>query len=116
MGASFDLSRAIGLAAAAREMRGRYGRAPSIKTVYRWADPARGYSAAGTPVVLETRRVNGELLTMPEWVEEFEQRRGELGARRPAATLPRTSKQRVKAVERADASLDEARVGTKGKN
>jgi len=77
-----DLDALIGMTAA-RLMRGRGGRAPSVETVRRWAGPKRGcypQGRQGPQLVLMTIRMNGELLTLPEWVEAFEEARFRLGA------------------------------------
>lgn len=113
---SFDLSRAIGLSRAAPLMRGKGGRAPSVETVRRWANPARGCypaGAGGPHLVLRTHKLNGEILTMPEWVEAFELERVRLSDRQSAAAQPveRTSRKRQGEVKRAQARLDRAGIG-----
>lgn len=67
----------IGLADAARLLRGRGGKHPHVQTVRRWANAKRGCrSAPGVkPVVLRTVRVGSEVLTTAAWVREFEQAR-----------------------------------------
>lgn len=106
----FDLSQAIGLTDAAKLMHGRGGKHPSIESVRRWGNPRRGCFPAGKDgprLLLETRRINGEILTMAAWVAEFEQARARMGVRpvdtRPA---PRSSKQRERAYRKAEASLE----------
>ena len=83
---AIDLTDAIGLSTAAKRMRGRGGKAPSVETVRRWANPRRGcfpQGKGGPRLVLATIRMSGELLTLPEWVEAFERDRARLGRRGP---------------------------------
>lgn len=107
----FTMSRAIGLTDAARLMRGRRGKNPAVETVRRWANPARGCypsGQSGPQLVLRTHRVNGELLTLREWVEEFERARAALGARPVVVKLEteRKGPKRQRAHDRAEAALD----------
>lgn len=81
----FDLSRAIGLTAASKLMHGKGGRRLSVEAVRRWCNPKCGCRPAGKdgPVLfLKTHKTNGEILTMPEWVEDFERERARLSERR----------------------------------
>src|SRR5262249_62001467 len=102
-------------------LRGRGGRSPSLETVRRWASPRRGSRPAGPNgprLVLRAIRLGGELLMLPEWVEEFERERRRLGVRTPAPGAPRdrTDRQRRRAYERAEAELDRRGCGTRGGN
>lgn len=110
-----NLHRAIGLAEAARRMRGRGGRPPSTSTVRRWADPRQGYRPqghTGQPIVLRTLRVGQDLATLPEWIEEFELSRERLGAvvilPLPVRGVP--ARTRNAAHRRAEQALDEAGI------
>lgn len=109
-----DLKRAIGMAAAARLMRGRNG-PPNVSTVRRWANPKCGcwpQGKDGPHLLLQTVKYNGEVLTTAEWVEEFERQRLRLGVRaRYPGAAPRSSKRRAAAVRRAEARLDRDKVG-----
>lgn len=100
---TFDLSRAIGLCQASQLMRGKSGQRPAVETVRRWANPKRGCYPAGRSgprLVLQTHKLNGEILTMPEWVAAFEADRVELSLRliQPPSAVPpirpATTKQR----------------------
>lgn len=109
----FNLTLAISLAIARTRMRGRGGKLPAIQTVRRWANPKRGCRPAGEHgplIVLRTVKFSGEILTMPEWVAEFEAERVRLGTRENPP-LPRTSKERRRADEAAERRLNNARVG-----
>jgi hypothetical protein len=106
-----DLGQAIGLAEAARLMRGRGGKAPSVETVRRWANPKRGcwpQGKEGPQLILLTARVNGELLTTEAWVKAFEDRRLQLGMRQPPAPQGRPPSRRAAAHRRAEERLREA--------
>lgn len=99
----------ITLTDAAKLMRGRAGRRPSIDSIRRWASVRKGCRPSGQegPVVyLQVVRVNGELLTTAEWVHEFERERVRLGARERPPFLGRTDRQRERAYKRACARLD----------
>lgn len=110
----FSMSRAIGLTEASHRMRGRGGRPPVVETVRRWANPRCGCFPAGKTgpqLILRTRKVNGEVLTMPEWVDAFERERARLGERQAEEeTSLRTTKQRDRELARADRQLDEQGV------
>lgn len=111
----FDLNRAIGLAKASHQMRGKGGKSPSVETVRRWANPKVGCYPAGKEgvlLVLQTHKLNGEILTMPEWVADFEAARVKLSARQVAAPAPRqrSSKKRARDIARAEARLDRAGI------
>ena len=97
----FDVSQAIGLAEAAKYMRGRGGKKPSVETVRRWCSLTKGCSVGGKVLILHAVRVNGELLTMPGWVEAFEAERIRMGDRQPQAPLCRTPRQREAGMRRA---------------
>lgn len=117
MRGEFDLAEAMGLAAARKLMRGRGGRPPAVQTVRRWANPARGCYPAGKGgprVVLQTRKVSGEVLTTAAWVEAFERERAVLGAREAPRELPRarSDRRRIRDLRLADEGLDAAGVGT----
>lgn len=103
-----DVKRCIGLKAAAALLRGRGGKPPSLDTVRRWANPRRGYrprgNYAGPPLVLATCRLGNDLVTLPEWVEEFERRRFQMGTTRVMPT--RTPRQAAAALRRAEEYLD----------
>jgi hypothetical protein len=77
-----DMARAIGMATAAKMMIGRGGKRPSVETLRRWAGKGcwpQGRGDGKPKLVLMTFRLNGELLTLPEWVEAFEGERARLG-------------------------------------
>lgn len=112
-----DLSRAIGLAAAAKLMRGRGGKPPSVESVRRWANPKRGCRPRGKDgpqVLLMTIRVSNELVTLPEWVQAFEAKRAQLGLRgaQPAAP-PVSDRTRQAENRRADEVLARAGIATR---
>lgn len=77
------------------------GRAPSRRSIYRWAQS--GYGARG--LRLRTVRVSARLYTSPAWVDDFNRARMVIGetpepVRKPA---PRTrSAQRRAAVKQAE--------------
>jgi hypothetical protein len=80
----FPLGQAIGLSEAARLVRGRGGRPACVETLRRWANPKRGCRPAGKcgpKLVLKTHKLNNEILTLPQWVREFEQDRAADGER-----------------------------------
>jgi len=79
-----QIKRAISLTEAAKLLRGRGGKSPHVMTVRRWADPKRGYRAGGSPVVLRAVKIGPDVVTLPEWVAEFEAARV-----RPLAPAPR---------------------------
>lgn len=117
----FDFSKAIGLVDATKLMRGKGGRAPAVETVRRWANARKGCHPAGPKgprIVLPTRKVNGEVLVMPQWVEEFETRRAALGEQRgqedakpePIVYPMQSSKQARRAHEAAERRLDAAGI------
>lgn len=86
-----QIRRCIGLSAAAGGMRGRGGKPASLDSVRRWADPARGYRPrgyTGPALVLATSRLGGDVVTLPEWVAEFEAARFALGTTRVVPRLP----------------------------
>lgn len=106
-----DISRAIGLTEAAKLMRGRGGKSPSVETIRRWANPKKGCWPAGKEgpqLLLRTVRYNGELVTLPEWVQEFERLRVALGLREPLppSERPRPMRSRMAAHRRAEEALD----------
>ena len=109
-----QMGRLIGLADAARLLRGREGQPPNVATVRGWARPGEGYRPrgwAGEAVVLRTVVVGRDYLTLPEWVAEFERGRlrvGQLVRQRPAATPARKAQAMHR---RAEAALDRAGVG-----
>ena len=76
-----DVVRLMPLRKAAELMRGRDGKPPSIQSVRDWTNPKRGYRAGRRVLVLWSTRINGEILTLPERVEEFEQARALSGVR-----------------------------------
>jgi hypothetical protein len=82
--ATFDPTQALNLTQAAKRLKTRKGHL-HLEIVQRWANPERGCRPAGRdgPVlVLPMVRVGGRRLTMPAWVEAFEQMRQQL---QPAA-------------------------------
>lgn len=103
-----DLTRAISLTEAAKLMRGRGGKRPSVETVRRWANPKKGCWPQGRgegrrQLLLRVVRLNGEMLTSETWVRDFELARARLGARpQPDPRLQlRTPRQREAAQRRA---------------
>lgn len=109
-----DMDKAIGLADAAKLMRGRGGRAASVETLRRWANEKRGcrpQGPTGPQLVLQTIRLGGELLTTPEWVKAFEMERLRLGVR-AGRTMPapeRSPAKRERAQKKARKKLQ--RIG-----
>ena len=80
-----EVKRAISLTEAAKMLRGRGGKAPHLTTVRRWADPKRGFRSGGGPVVvLRAVKIGCDVVTLPEWVEEFQAARI-----RPLPAMPR---------------------------
>jgi len=80
-----QLKRALSLAQAAQRVRGRGGKPASYKSILRWINPDIGYrsrEAPGRAVVLQTFRLGSEVLTLPEWIDQFETERLTLGLRR----------------------------------
>lgn len=108
-----QMGRLIGLADAAKLLRGRDGQPPNVATVRGWARPEEGYRPRcwkGEPVVLRTVVVGRDYLTLPEWVAEFERGRlrvGQLARQRPPAAPARKAKAMHR---RAEAALDKAGV------
>ena len=103
----------IGLAAAAKLMRGRGGKPPSIESLRRWANPLRGYrpcGPTGPTLVLQTVKLNGEFLTCERWVREFEAARERAGVRAAPPVLARPARSRAAAHRRAEEALDRAGV------
>lgn len=110
-----DLSKAISLTEAAKLIRGKGGRPPSVVTLRRWANPRKGcypQGAGGPCVVLHTVRVSGDILTTREWVEAFERARVKAGDR--LASPVRSPRAAKAAHRRAEAELDRKGIG--GKN
>lgn len=100
----FNLKNAINLSKARSMMRGKGGGSPSLDTVRRWGNRRCGCRPVGVngPVIyLNVIRVNGEMLTMPEWVEEFERRRADIAAKAVDHTIP------TEASEALDRKLEE---------
>lgn len=114
----FDRAKAVSLTEAAKLMCGKGGKHPSVETLRRWANPERGCRPSGPDgdrIVLPTVRLGGELLTMPAWVEWFEQMRVRLGARTVIKPeLPQTPGQRLRAQAQATARLDREGVRVNG--
>jgi hypothetical protein len=112
-----DISRLIGLTAARAMLRGRGGKSPSLETLRRWANPRRGWKAPfpdAPRVILRTVRLNGELLTLPQWVEEFERERLRWGVRSPwPPPAGRPEKRRARDQERDLAFLAANGIGIK---
>ncbi len=85
---SFDRQRAVSLTQATKLMKGRKGHLHR-EIVLRWANPRRGYRPAGPdgPVLLfPFVKFDGIRLTMPEWIQAFEEMRKRLApAEIPAA-------------------------------
>lgn len=105
----------IELTQAAKLMRGRGGRAPSIETLRRWANHKRGcrpLGELGPTIFLRVARVNGYLVTTAEWVQEFERQRLALGTRE--IPLPTPSRTQRASVRRANEILDRAGIGATG--
>ena len=102
----------IELTQAAKLMRGRGGRAPSIETLRRWANHKRGcrpLGELGPTIFLRVARVNGYLVTREEWVREFERQRVAIGTREPPQEVP--NRERRASIARANARLDRAGIG-----
>lgn len=113
-----EAKRAINLTEAAKRLRSRGGRPPNVGTVRRWANKRKGYKPAGyegEPIVLRTLRVGQDLLTFPEWVEEFARAQvaAGLAAQAPLPPAGRPVRSREAAHRRAEAELDRAGVGTR---
>lgn len=110
MDAPIDLNKAIGMAKAAQQMRGKGGRlGVAVDTARRWANPLKGCDLGGGHVaVLRTVRWCGELLTLPEWVEDFERERASrlvvvascVANRRPERTRRAAHRRAVAELER----------------
>ena len=108
-----QMGRLIGLAAAAKLVRGRWGGPPNLGTVRGWArDGYRPAGWRGEPAVLRTVVMGRDYLTLPEWVEEFARERLRLGqlARRPPLVEP-APRTRKASIRRAEAALDRAGIG-----
>ncbi len=106
------MNSAIGMSQAAKLIRGKGGKHCSVRVLYRWSNPNKGYRPRGMQtapaVVLQTVIVNGERLTTKQWVEEFE--RARVAAPRPRK-VPASEKTRSKrsfdaAQKRAGKTLD----------
>lgn len=104
-----QIERLMPLSRAAERMRGRGGRPPNPRVVARWT--REGCRVAGQVIKLNAVLISGCLLTLPEWVETFEQTRARaaLAARRPplAEPAPRTRRASKRA---ADAYLQKMGV------
>jgi hypothetical protein len=80
--ATFDRERALSLTQATKLMKGRKGHLHR-EIAARWANPRRGYRPAGPegPVlILPCIRMDGQRLTMPEWIAAFEAMRKQLAS------------------------------------
>lgn len=106
--------RAIGMAEAAKLMRGRGGKPPDRSTLKQYADPDAGYRPMGydgPPVVLRAIRHGQELVTLPEWVEEFMLRQIEVGTPRPKVKVQHeTNRGRRSSAKRAQKYLEQQGV------
>src|SRR5688572_4306519 len=107
-GDDYDPADLIPLREAARLLRGRGGKAPSLSTLRRWANVREGYKRPGydgPPVLLRTVRLGQDVLTHPDWVAAFERER--LAAGRPAPAelariFPRPERTRLADIRRAE--------------
>jgi hypothetical protein len=109
--ATFDAARQLSLTEAAKLLRGRGGKAPSVDTLRRWANPNRGCRVGELQLLLPTVRVGGEVLTMPEWVQAFAKMRARLGVRKVLPPVARPARQRAAAQRRATERLKAAGIG-----
>lgn len=103
METNFDLAQALTMTQAAKLIRGRGGRRPHIDVIRRWCNPLKGCMVGERRAVLRSVRVGGEILTMPQWIEEFQQARVLVYDPR---RIPITDKKRAQSVARALARLD----------
>lgn len=112
-----QIRRGVTLAEAAKYLRGRNGKTVHITSIRKWASPSVGWKAPdGSRVVLKTIDLNAQLLTLPEWCEEFDLARARANdrARQAKPKGPaRTSRQREAAAKRAMDQLNKS--GRKGK-
>lgn len=109
---TLDTMKLISLRAACQLLRGRSGRPPNVGTVRRWArhhEGCRPLGASGPVVVLRTVRMNGDILTLPEWVAAFERERLEIGTQGEAPKIV-AGRTRAASIRRAEAALDKAGV------
>lgn len=86
-----DLKNAIGLSGARLLILNADGTHPSVETLRRWANPTQGCKPAGRrgpTIYLRSFQHHGYVLTFPEWVQEFERQRQELGAKQMEAAHP----------------------------
>lgn len=116
-----DHARLISLAAASHLLRGRGGKAPSIHSMRRWAHPQRGWTApSGEKVFLRSVKVGGEILVLPEWVEDFVQARIAAGLRhieykQQRVAAVQTNRQRVLSERETQEILERMRGAGRGR-
>ena len=76
-----DLLKLIGLEDARQLMLGRGGRPPTIETTRKWSQIGyRPLGWTGPRLILRTVRTSTDILTLPQWVREFEAKRAEMGS------------------------------------
>jgi hypothetical protein len=107
-----DLKDTVGMQDAAKLIRGKGGKHCSVRVLYRWSNPDKGYRPRMRPdvpaVILQTVIVNGERLTTKQWIEEFERARVAAGVPRkiPASERTRSKRSFDAAQKRAGKTLD----------
>ena len=108
---SSQIERLMPLARAAERMRGRGGRPPNPRVVARWT--REGCRVGGQVIKLNAVLISGCLLTLSEWVEQFEQARAKaaLVSRRPPLAEPAPRSRRA-SQRAANAYLE--KIGVKG--
>lgn len=113
----FDAERAPTLNEARKRIRGRNGPI-ALEVARRWSNPRKGCRVRGVVIVLKAVLVSNRLLTMPEWVAEFNRARVEAGQRRqqspPPLDVPNRTRQAQ--IRRAEEYLNEKGVGRNTSN
>lgn len=108
-----DPKTAITMAEARALIRGRRGHI-ALEVLRRWSNPNRGCRIHGVQLVLPSLKVAGVLLTMREWVEQFERTRIRLSVRqvdRKFVEGLRSPRQKKRDQDEADAGLRAAGMG-----
>ncbi len=77
------LMRAIGMADAAKLMSLERGRPPHRMTVLKWTHDGWRPAPGAPAIVLKSFRKSRDMLTLPEWVEQFERERAASLTARP---------------------------------
>lgn len=107
-----DHARLITLSAASHLLRGRRGKSPSLWSMRRWCNPKRGWTGPdGNRIFLRSVKVGGEILLLPEWIEDFEQARIAAGTRhieynQQRAAAVQSPRQRIQSQREASEQMD----------